>query len=352
MQKPINILISGSNYWNPGDDIVREGVMALLRASVFPRDINWHFFNFAAPVASVGPCGEIPNTVEIRDINRLAPRIDLVVIPGLAFGRELAQFQMKLLECGLGPKTIFLGGMNENDYAAKWAAHSSTRRLLKQAKLVIGRTTKYPATLRTDGIGYKVLPCPSILCDFPSEEVREGGIRFAYSIQLPQGSPFGVVNHTVVNEAHTVALQSLRETIKKHSVDLICHHKSEFSYWSEIFKDEAKVRVLFSSWFQDLWAYYKACDVVVSTRLHAVLWARALGKPGIVVNDSNRHQGALEHFPGTSFSLRAIDVAQFVSNINRKSIEEFSGKCAEHRNKVFEAYMKELEPHVKGFKLS
>ena len=351
MHKPINILITGSNYWNPGDDIVREGVMALLRALLHPLDINWHFFNFAAPPVALGQCGEIPNTVEIRDFNLIAKRLDLVVVPGLSFGRELAQFYGKLLEHNLGPKTIIIGGMNENEYAAQWAGHSQTRRLVKQARAIIGRTTKYPAVLRTDGVAYKVLPCPSVLCDFPRADQREGDLRLAYSIQLPQGRPGSVVNHTCSNDAHSVALNSLKEAIKTREVDLICHHKSEFAFWSDYFKSEPKVRVLFSSWFQDLWHFYSQVDAVVSTRLHSVLWARAMGKPGLVVNDSNRHQGALEHFPGTQFTVRLLDVMQFVANLTHERAKEFNALVLAHREKVWDAYIKELEPHVKEFRL-
>jgi hypothetical protein len=242
--------------------------------------------------------------------------------------------------------------MNENDYAAQWAAYSSTRRLLKQARLVIGRTTKQPPTLRTDGIFYKTLPCPSILCDYHRPEEREGDLRIAYSIQLPTGTPGGVVNHTTSHDAHSVALQSLRDTIKVREVDLICHHKSEFIFWRSFFKDEPRVRVLQSSWFQDVWQYYRACDAVVSTRLHAVLWMRAMGKPGIVVNNSERHQAALEHFPGTKFTLRGLEIAQFVGNLNGADMDKFAEEVTQHRHRVFEQYMEEIKPHVAHFTVS
>lgn len=351
MSKPINILITGSNYWNCGDDIVREGAMALFRAALHPREINWHFHNFIVPEASIGQCGEIPNTVSIRDLKMLAAHIDLVVIPGLGFGRELHTFQAKLLEVGLGPKTIFIGGMNENAYAAQWASNGTTRHLLKTAKLVIGRTKKHPATMDNDGIAYKVLPCPSILCDFPTKEPREGPLRIAMSIQLSKGTPGGVINHVTSQDAYVVGLRALKDAIKTTEVDLICHHKSEFLHWSLYFKTEPKVNVIFSSWYQDLWHHYRQADVVVSTRLHAVLWARAMGKPGLVLNNSDRHIHALEQFPGTECTLKQNDVTNFIGQ-GRKNVAEFLAKASQHQQQAWEDYIEAIEPHVKAFKLS
>ena len=41
-----NIVISGTNFWNPGDDFVRDGVIRILH-ELFPNDqLNFLFYNF------------------------------------------------------------------------------------------------------------------------------------------------------------------------------------------------------------------------------------------------------------------------------------------------------------------
>lgn len=354
MNKPANVLITGSDYWNPGDSVVREGCMALLRAAYFPRPVNWHFFDFSRPHNAVGPCGEVANVVELPEIRSLAPHIDLVVIPGLAFGRELSTFQQEILNQGLGPKTVFIGGMNENPYADEWAAKTHVRRLLKQAKLVIGRTQAHPETMRRDGVAYKCLACPSLLSDSPRPRpCLAESPRLAVSIQLPHGSNGAVVNHSTGAAAHDAARSALETVCKDFGPDtevrLVCHHKSEFRFWAPHFAGHKHVRVYWSSWFQDLWAAYSECEAVFSTRLHSVLWCRAMGIPGIVINGTPRHQEALREIPGTPSTLSSVTgVVQFLRHLQDPvAFQEIQDSFRDHRDRLWSEYFNLLAPIVK-----
>jgi polysaccharide pyruvyl transferase WcaK-like protein len=132
-------------------------------------------------------------------------------------------------------------------------------------------------------------------------------------------------------------------------VDLVCHHKSEFVYWTKFFQGRDNVRIIFSSWFQDLWQQYSAnADVVVSTRLHAVLLARAMGIPGIIINGTDRHEHALREIPDTNITLQpgvALDYIRKVSNDD--AVNAWRKKVREHQAHIWNRYTEEIEPHVK-----
>jgi hypothetical protein len=357
--KPINILITGSNYWNIGDDIVREGVMAIFRGLVNPRPINWWFYNFAAAQNASGSCGEVLNTVALHDLPHLLPLLDLVIFPGLAVGREIFELQAQIQARGLGHKCFFIGGMNENNYAAEWAGKAPVRRLLKEAAVVIGRTVKHPHTLDTDGVPYQVLPCPSILSCHPVEgHVMHDTPRLSMSIQLPQGHPLAVVNHATSKDAYQAAMAILEGQRARRPVDLVCHHKSEFFYFQQLLKGQPNVNVIMSSWFQDVWAHYTYhADFVVSTRLHAVLLARALGRPGIVVNNSPRHLEALRLFqpdtqatlrPDTQATLRVDQIGNFIREVDTNPgwVQSWQAGVLDHQGKVWRDYSNAINPHV------
>ena len=47
-RSPQNIVISGTNFWNPGDDFVRDGVIRVLRELFRGIPCNFLFYNFNA----------------------------------------------------------------------------------------------------------------------------------------------------------------------------------------------------------------------------------------------------------------------------------------------------------------
>lgn len=319
--------------------------MTVLRALAFPRTINWWFYNFASPEGK-GRCGEIPNTIELSDIHPLRGDIDLVVVPGLMVGEELAGFHAQVLVSGLGPKTIFVGGMNENQYCAHWAGQFIERKLLKEARLVIGRTKKHPVTLDEDKVPYHVLPCPSILCDAPRRDKSDFSGRVAFSVQLPHDMIGSVINHSTSWEAHEAMVRAVELVSACPAVTptIICHHKSEYLFCRKKFPG---IPIVFSSWFQDLWAAYSYCAQVISTRLHSVLWGAAMGAPGIVVNDSERHLGAIEQFPFIPYSLEPGEIACWQKRTDTvQSYCDFFQNVLAFRDSVFRQYFNLLKKHV------
>ncbi len=48
-----NIVISGTNFWNPGDDFVRDGVIRVLKRLFKGHSLNFLFYNFTLNHVSI-----------------------------------------------------------------------------------------------------------------------------------------------------------------------------------------------------------------------------------------------------------------------------------------------------------
>lgn len=342
----VNILTTGSDCWNPGDTLVKSGAMALLNAHFAPRHINWHFFDFSGPRQPSGAMREDLNKVFIQDWDKLAPRLDYIVVPGLMVGRELHDFYQRVKFHNVGHKLVAIGGMNESQYCAEWAARSPMKEMLKQAKLIIGRTEEYPESMRRDGINYKCLPCPSIFGDEePSgyyenrmETMGRRPAQVCFSIQLPHLHPLAVVNHSIDPESSSAAIEAAH--IVKRSGDnilLTAHHKSEFYHF------HGSDNLYFSSHGQGLYLAYWAADFVVSTRLHACLWAHALGKPSLCLGASLRHVKALAKFPLVDVAREPCQVIEWVNKFkDPKNYASRHFQILEFNAKIFGQYSEAL----------
>src|SRR4051794_32905681 len=104
-----NIVISGTNYWNPGDDFVRDGVIQVLR-QLFPREqLNLLFYNFNADFFPHDKFQGIANTVSRGDLEQYRDSIDAVVIAGLSAGEEIKDLYQWVIASGLQDRVYLIG---------------------------------------------------------------------------------------------------------------------------------------------------------------------------------------------------------------------------------------------------
>jgi hypothetical protein len=84
-----NIVISGTNMWNPGDDFVRDGIIRILH-ELFPGfQLNFLFYNFNQDFFPQNKFSGITNMASKGDLNQYRDFIDAVVIAGLSAGNEI-----------------------------------------------------------------------------------------------------------------------------------------------------------------------------------------------------------------------------------------------------------------------
>lgn len=347
IMRVINILFTGSDRWNVGDDLVRSGVMALIHAAL-PTDVylNLFLYDFTGPSQPTSVLKEDKNVVYAVDLPRMLPLMDLVVVPGLMVGYELRPLYEALKATKQAHKLVCIGGMNENEYCKGHCEQSPAKDCLKEARLVIGRTKQHPAVLDDLGVEYHALPCPSIFGweAAASDTGQMSQIWFlAFSIQLAIGSPDAVPNHCTGRQAHFAAAEMLELANKSGlSPYLVAHHKSEWIQHSVKFP---RMPVIFHSDWANTLSVYGHANAIVTTRLHAGLLGVAMGIPALIVNSTERHQHALRFFPMVPVGYTLEDYTLFIDVYNSPAArEDYRERCKHFRAETFSCYMELLRP--------
>ena len=323
-----NIVISGTNFWNPGDDFVRDGVTQVLR-NVFPgQTLNFLFYNFNADFFPQNKFAGISNLAARGDLNHYRDFIDAVVIAGLSAGEEIKDLYRWVIENGLQDRVYLIGAGYENNYVAHHILKEPEATIFRNARIIIGRTAKTPEFIPALGLQYLHLNCPALLSVKQVKNVLAGKRleKIGFSIQLPQG--VGLMNQVCAPGTTKLALDILRDLSANYTVELIAHHKTEYFYFLNLFRG-AGIPVIFSSFYQDLHEIYPRYDLVITTRLHSSLFANGFGLPGIIVNDTDRHTHTLQGFPHSSWvntregferafeRVREMDLAQVALEAER-----------------------------------
>jgi len=293
--RTMNIVISGTNFWNPGDDFVRDGVIRVLR-ELFPDvALNFLFYNFNADFFPQSKFTGIANYVSRGDLDQFRDSVDAVVIAGLSAGDEIKDLYRWVIENGLQDRVYLIGAGYENDYVAQHVSKEPEATIFKCARIITGRTAKTPEFLRQPGTPYVHVNCPAILSvpevkDIPSGRKIE---RIGFSIQLPHGQ--GLVNHSCAAKQSKLAADVLLELSRRFTVEVFAHHKTEYFHFLKALRGTS-IPVLFSSFYQGLFDIYPRYDLVITTRLHSSLFANGHGIPGIIINDTDRHTHTLDGF--------------------------------------------------------
>ena len=290
-----NIVISGTNFWNPGDDFVRDGVIRILH-ELFPGEVlNFLFYNFNPDFFPQSKFAGIGNTVAQGDLEKYREDIDLVVIAGLSAGQEIKDLYRWVVANQLADKVWLIGAGYENGYVEQHVAHEPEATIFRQARVVTGRTARTPEFFKSAGIPYHHINCPAILSVPEVKSIPAGQTiqRIGFSIQLPHG--VGLTNQTCAPEQYELSVALLRELSRHYAVEVVAHHKTEYFHFLNLLRGE-NIPVIFSSFYQDLHPVYPRYDLVVTTRLHSSLFANGHGIPGIILNDTDRHTHTLDGF--------------------------------------------------------
>lgn len=218
-----NMVISGTNFWNPGDDFVRDGTLNILKRLFGESIINLLFYNFNADYFPLSKFSGISNTVAKGDIGKYCHSIDAVVVVGLSAGLEIKDLYNWVIANSLQDRVYLIGGGYENDYVEKYINEEPEATIFKNAKVIIGRTKKTPKFISNLNLPYYHINCPSILSVdkvkiVPPDRTIE---KIAFSIQLPH--EIGITNQCCDKSMHELALSILRELSRKYVVEVIAH---------------------------------------------------------------------------------------------------------------------------------
>ena len=336
-----NFVISGTNFWNPGDDFVREGVIRILRRLFPEQSLNFLFYNFNADFFPQDKFTGIGNFAARGDLDRFRDSIDGVVIAGLSAGDEIKDLYRWVIENQLQDRVYLIGAGYENNYVASHVGGEPEATIFKHARVITGRTAKTPEFIRANGIPYFHINCPAILSVPEVKSIPAGRKieRIGFSIQLPHGE--GLVNHSCAREQFELATAVLTDLARTHQVEVVAHHKTEYFHFLNALRGTG-IPVLFSSFYHDLFDIYRRYDLVVTTRLHSSLFANGHGVPGIIINDTDRHTHTLDGFPHSAWVNTREGFNRAFAQANAQDLARIAGEAREFKDALMAKYVAAL----------
>jgi len=333
-----NIVISGTNFWNPGDDFVRDGVIHVLEELFRGVPLNFLFYNFNADFFPQHKFSGIGNWLSRGDLDQFRDSVDAIVIAGLSAGDEIKDLYEWILGNGLQDRVYLIGAGYENDYVAEHIAKEPEATVFQHARIIVGRTARTPAFLRTRQLPYAHVNCPAILSVPEVKEIASGKKieRIGFSIQLPHGQ--GLMNHSCALPQSRLAVELLLELSKRYAVEVVAHHKSEYFHFLKALRGHS-IPVLFSSFYGDLFDIYPRYDLVVTTRLHSSLFANGHGIPGIIINDTARHTHTLDGFPHSVWVNTKAGFAEAIARVERQDLRQIAIQAQGFKRALLQRYV-------------
>jgi ADP-heptose:LPS heptosyltransferase/glycosyltransferase involved in cell wall biosynthesis/chemotaxis methyl-accepting protein methylase/Tfp pilus assembly protein PilF len=338
-----NFVISGTSFWNPGDDFVRDGVIAVLRR-VFPNErLNFHFYNFNPdrfPKANVAGIG---NEMGAGEIEQFRGFIDGVIIAGLSAGHEVKELYRWILANGLENRVFMIGAGYESPYCAEHIVQEPETSIFRRVNIITGRTHKHPPYIEQVRAPFVRLNCPALLSVKNIKEIPPGKKieRIGFSIQLPHET--GILNQSTGKGVSELNLQILFDLAKKYEVEVIAHHKTEYFHFLHLLKDTG-IPVLYSSFYQELHEIYPRYDLVITTRLHSSLFANGHGIPGIIINDTDRHTLTLEGFQHSVWVNSRETFDREFERVSRLDLAAVAAELKQFKETLTARYVEALSP--------
>jgi FkbM family methyltransferase len=333
-----NIVISGTNFWNPGDDFVRDGIIRVLR-EVFPGEpLNFLFYNFNADFFPRDKFAGIGNDLAKGDLDKYRDLVDAVIIAGLSAGDEIKDLYRWVVANALEQKVYLIGAGYENGYVEQHIGQEPEATIFRQARLVTGRTAKTPEFIQAAGIPYHHINCPAILSVPEVKKIAPGKTirRIGFSLQLPHGE--GLTNHSCAREQYDLAMAVLRDLSRHYEVEIVAHHKTEYLHFVNLLRGE-NIPVFFSSFYEDLHEIYPRYDLVITTRLHASLFANGHGIPGIIINDTDRHTHTLEGFQHSNWVRNRPEFEQAFARWNHADLAAVARELTQFKSELLAKYV-------------
>lgn len=336
-----NIIISGTNFWNPGDDFVRDGIVRILREIFKDAQLNLMFYNFNEDFLPQSKFKGISNMVGSKDLCQLREHVHAIVICGLSAGREIKDLYGWIVDNQLTDRVFLIGAGYENDYVASNISSEPEATIFKSAQVITSRTKSRPDFIDEHHLPYYHINCPAILSVKNEKSVPKGKKieKIAFSIQLPQG--IGIPNHWVDSSNYLLALEALKTLYLRYDVSIIAHHKTEYFHFLNNLK-KSRIPIIFSSFYQDLYDEYKKYDLVISTRLHACLFANGHGIPAIIINDTDRHTHCVDGFPHSVWVNSNDRFWKTFGAINQWDLSRVANEAADFKKQLMKRYVNVL----------
>jgi hypothetical protein len=284
----MNVLVSSTRQWNPGDEIILMGVRNLFEEALGPEGINWVLYDrnpdlFVDGFSTPQRRGVIWGNSYHHDSPEC---FDMALVAGTPewMGRPLEGFYSTVKK---GNLPLFVLGVGYIDAPIVFSEDElfCFQNVLKLATV---RDEYASRALNEISIRHEILPCPALFAS-TVESTPRAVKKIGFIIQTNKTDNQKVTEELSYACAHTV--NQLRK--KGFDVDVVCHYIDEFVEFAKVL---APVRYSYDS--RDYISIIGSYDLVLSTRLHGAILANSLGKPAIMLNsDDSRCTGAALQFP-------------------------------------------------------
>lgn len=301
----MNILVSSTRQWNPGDEFIFIGVRNLLQEVLKGQRINWVLYDrnpdlfvdgFSHPLHKNRVWGNSFHNRDPQciDMAMIAGTPEWMGLPLKGFYRAVIDGNLPLVMLGVGYIDAPITFTKEELYCFK-----------NQLKVITARDEHASRALNEIGIGHEILPCPAIFVS--THETIPADIRkIGFVIQTNK-----TLNQSVPEElSHACAHIVRKLRVKGFEVEVVCHYIDELVDFSR-----ALSPVRYSYDAHDYIDILNDYDLIISTRLHGAILANSLGKPAMMLNsDDPRCKGTLSQFPfiyTSSPDTIIVDVSTF-----------------------------------------
>lgn len=311
----MNILVSTTINFNPGDCFIRFGVTRLFE-QVFPCPHNYVYYNRNPDLRGLS---NITSNCLIT-----APLNEFDLVLGAGTPEWFGDVYRPLYEALEGDfnhvPLIMLGIGSAVGYSELW--YSNRRDVMYRNNTYITTRDKYTKQI-IDRKDIKVLPCPALFC---RELDWTTPIQEKKTLYILQSSK--ATNHLISSQVQ----ENIEQNLPKDA-NILCFYKDEFFYYK---KKHKNVRYIADP--KEALDYIREFPRVVSTRLHGAIAALAMGKEAVLLNteDNVRVKEAAKVFGKMIPYVNTFEQAQKTKGATFDEIKEF-------KEKTRKAYLVELE---------
>ena len=323
----MNILVSSTRQWNPGDEFILIGVRNLLQEALKGQRINWVLYDrnpdlfvdgFNNPVHKDRIWGNSfhHGDPQCFDLALIAGTPEWIGLPLKGFYKAVKEGDLPLIMLGLGISYIAPINFSEDELYI-------FRNLLK---VVTVRDEYSFRAFKEIGINPEILPCPALFASLNEKVPSEIG-KICFIIQTSKTLNQSISEELSYASAHTIKM--LRN--KGFEVEVVCHYIDEFV---EFARTLAPVRYSYDA--RDYIDILNDYDLIISTRLHGAILGNSLGKRAILLNSSDpRCRGTASLFPFTSISSPE-NVMEEIDKIDLSSLKKLVNWKAQIKEKYLE----------------
>ena len=298
----MNIVFSQTKQWNPGDELILDGIRSLIPDEHVFIIFNRHpFMNFQNRQGDNSYYYGMGN--DIIDHIIFAGSPEYQTAPNNDIYQLISSHNVPFSYIGVGGK-------------------QHINRPFHKAVLALCRDSA--AAKMPKG---EVLPCPSIFANRKLDlEVRtaKNKIGFCFQTSLNYICSPG-------QKAHDTAVKF----IDKHNPLVICH-----SYPDYVEAYRRGWDCFYSSDYSEYYNLYKSLDLVLGTRIHGAGWGAIYGIPSITIEHDDRIETA-KNFGSIIVKPNIDELEEKFENIN---ISECSSNIIDIRKKTLFEYMDRMSP--------